>query len=218
MEVALPNLQSAGTKKRAAMAVGKVAVGVGMALLSGSFGTLAAGMREAAGAGLDVVRQRLTRECLEQLLQLSWPDPDDEALKLLHDVHFHRSSPRAPWQVTRGRWEPKARFSAMLAELAMAPQVDAALLRRLCLGDDTFVGLRGLVMLGLAPGGDQQPASRSEPMTRVASWAAGVLSSLTDDSASPPTNEGLVRGRRKGHTVTRLVGEELPLPPLSRFE
>ena len=92
--MALPSLQSAGTKKRAAMAVGKVAVGVGMALLSGSFGTLAAGLKEAAGAGLDVVRQRLTRECLEQLLQLSWPDPDDEALKLLHDVQFHRSGRR----------------------------------------------------------------------------------------------------------------------------
>jgi hypothetical protein len=208
VEVALRGLQSAGTKKRAAVAVGKVALGVGIALFSGSYGTLAAGLKEAAGAGLDVVRQRLTRECLEQLLQLSWPPPDDEELKLLHDMHFHRSSSRSPWEVTGGRWEPKACFSVMLAKLAMAPQVNAALLRRLCLGDDAFVGLRGLVMLGLAPGGDKQPASRSEPMTRVACWASGVLSSLTDDSANPPTNEGLVRGPKRGTQ---------PILPPSRF-
>jgi hypothetical protein len=57
------------------------------AWLSGSFGLLAAGLKEAPGAGLAVARQRLTRECLQQLLQLSRPQPDDEAFKLLHNMH-----------------------------------------------------------------------------------------------------------------------------------
>jgi hypothetical protein len=194
VEIMLPHLQGSN-KRAAAVAAAKVVAGVGLALFSGSYGTLAAGVKQAAGVGLDVARQCLTRECLEQLLQLSSSIPGDvsEVLQQLHDAHFHRSTPRASWLVVQGRWEPKARFAALLAELAMALQDDSAGLRRLCLGDDTFVGLRGLVSLGLTPGGDHQLASRSEPMTRIANWATAVLSSLTDEGASqlPTSAEGL---------------------------
>jgi hypothetical protein len=192
VEIMLPHLQGSN-KRAAAVAAAKVAAGVGLALLSGSYGTLAAGLKQAAGVGLDMARQMLTRECLEQLLQLSSSIPGDvlEVLQRLHDAHFHRSTPRASWLVVQGRWEPKARFAALLAELAVAQQDDPAALRRLCLGDDTFVGLHGLVTLGLTPGGEPS-ASRSEPMTRIADWATAVLSSLTAEGAGQLPTEGLV--------------------------
>jgi hypothetical protein len=190
VEIILPHLQGSN-KKVAVAAAAKVAAGVGLALLSGSYGTLAAGLKQAAGVGLDVARQSLSRACFEQLLQLSTLPAGDEweMLQRLHDAHFHRSSTRVAWQPTRGRWEPKALFAALLAEQAVAHRGDPAVLRRLCLGDDAFVGLRGLVTLGLTPGGDQR-ALRLEPTTRIAGWAAAVLSSLAAGGAIP--TDGLV--------------------------
>jgi hypothetical protein len=209
VEITLPHLESAANGRAAAAAVTAVAVGMGVALVNGGYDKLTSGLKQAAGVGLNVARQTLTRECCVQLLQLSallyhHDDGDDAALQTallqLHDEHFTRAAQGGRWDVTVGRWEPKANFATMLAELVVRRDGtseeqrpclgNAALLRRLCLGDDNFVGLCGMVTLGLTPGGDHQRA-RSEPMTRIATWAQTALSSLSDEGAFQFSNEGL---------------------------
>ena len=201
VEVTLPHLVELTTGRRAAAALAVTAAGAGIAVLFGNYWVLASGVWSASRVGLDVARRSYARECFQQLSQLSQlaasPSDDPQALDALHDAHF-RLTESGKWQPTRGRWEPKARFAVLLAEMVMSSGGDGPLepklLRRLCMGDKQFIGLSGLVTLGVNVDAEHQHQSRFEPMARLASWVQeALLPRLTrGDASGRAANEGFV--------------------------
>ncbi|KAK3257794.1 hypothetical protein CYMTET_33130, partial [Cymbomonas tetramitiformis] len=87
---------------------------------------------------------------------------------------------QAPWATRSGRWEPMAAFAHLLGDLVARGgdhPLPSALLRRICIGDETFIGLRGLLTLGLSPAGMRGPPAGQEAVEKLVRWALRLPSS-----------------------------------------
>ncbi|KAK3246893.1 hypothetical protein CYMTET_43591 [Cymbomonas tetramitiformis] len=161
--------------------------------------TLLRGVQRAAGLAAEAGCRALTAECFAELavqdqlaMQVrSLPAEGvkvqdgcamvkeiEQALRSLQQQHFkHSDGEGGAWEPTSGRWEPKAAFAALLAELATGPVGSALharamplpLLWRLCVGDaeGDALGLVDLMSLGLSA----PPKGRSPAMLHLARWA-----------------------------------------------
>eukprot|EP00854_Cymbomonas_tetramitiformis_P004172 gene4172-5150_t len=150
------------------------------------------GLKAAACVAVNASRQMLTRNCFVQLTQIGLLPPtkcQGEQLRLLQQLHFKQVKGETGlplWKPTNGRWEPKAAYVNLVAEV-IAGQQDASfrqrvcdlerpaveLLGEICLGSNESIGLVDLLMLGL----DDSPAAQtvSTPLVHLVEWAQKVV-------------------------------------------
>ncbi|KAK3258970.1 hypothetical protein CYMTET_32009 [Cymbomonas tetramitiformis] len=166
---------------------------------------LVRGAKSAAGLALDVGYRALTARCFGELalqddfsvLACGVPaegmgekaietvgEEVDRWLRCLQVRHFQWGGVGAEgggWKPTPGRWEPKAAFAALLADVAVGAEGAAlhahtlppALLWRLCEGDSSreLLGLGDLMSLGVFAGTREHPPA----MVRLSQWAQRLL-------------------------------------------
>ncbi|KAK3271703.1 hypothetical protein CYMTET_19965, partial [Cymbomonas tetramitiformis] len=127
---------------------------------------LATGLQQVAGLAADATRQVMTKRCYTELAlmdqlavgigglpadALSAETVSSEVMRYLENLqewYFHRRE-GGEWEPKPGRWEPKAAFAELLAEVALGA-LPPAMLWRICLGDEKFIGLSGLMSLGVS--------------------------------------------------------------------
>ncbi|KAK3267155.1 hypothetical protein CYMTET_24277, partial [Cymbomonas tetramitiformis] len=127
---------------------------------------LVTGLKQAAGLAADATRKGMTKQCftelalMDQLAVLTGGLPAEAVrtegvsaevmryLEHLQERHFRRRE-GGEWEPTAGRWEPKAAFAELLAEVALEA-LPTAMLWRLCVGDEHFIGLSRLMSLGVS--------------------------------------------------------------------
>ncbi|KAK3235595.1 hypothetical protein CYMTET_54217 [Cymbomonas tetramitiformis] len=166
---------------------------------------LVRGAKSAAGLALDVGYRALTARCFGELalqddfsvLACGVPaegmgekafktvgEEVDRRLWCLQARHFQWGGGGAEgggWKPTPGRWEPKAAFAELLADIAVGAEGAAlhahtlppALLWRLCEGDSSreLLGLGDLMSLGVSDGTREHPPA----MLRLTQWAQRLL-------------------------------------------
>ncbi|KAK3264708.1 hypothetical protein CYMTET_26569 [Cymbomonas tetramitiformis] len=148
---------------------------------------LVTGLKQTAGLAADATRKGMTKQCftelalMDQLAVLTGGLPAKavcteavseemmQYLEHLQERHFHRRE-GGEWEPTPGRWEPKAAFAELLAEVALVA-LPPAMLWRICVGDEDFIGLSRLMSLGVsATWRCGEPA-----MLRLTRWAEMLL-------------------------------------------
>ncbi|KAK3288142.1 hypothetical protein CYMTET_4369 [Cymbomonas tetramitiformis] len=173
-----------------ASAAVNITAGAAKMMLVGSYGTLVKGLGQAMRAGIDAAGQKLSQSCFEQLKALSKPPADadklEEWLKKMHSEHF-QCGEDGQWEPKgKGRWEPKAAFSVMLADLVAArpPRMTPKLLEMICLGGKDFIGLTNLMALGSHSAADVD--ARHVRLVNLTLWAQEVVLQTLEESQTSP--------------------------------
>ncbi|KAK3258584.1 hypothetical protein CYMTET_32365 [Cymbomonas tetramitiformis] len=129
------------------------------------------------------------------------------------------------WMTCPGRWEPKAAFAYLLGDLVAhttgggGRPLPSALLRRICVGDAKFIGLQGMLKLGLSPAGLGGAPAGQEAVERLVTWALRLP--FSEDKTVPWAREGrdLLIGELR-HVAEQSIAQLLvaALPVISATE
>ncbi|KAK3240453.1 hypothetical protein CYMTET_49697, partial [Cymbomonas tetramitiformis] len=219
VELTLTHLEAKDVVLSVGKSVGMLLIGaVKSVAMTRVDGMLLEGLQKTAGLALDAIRRSITHTCFAQLALIEqlaisadhcvsqdWTTLRDR-LRRVHDQHFKLGS-TGMWEPTAGRWEPKAAFTALLADLLVGvggsscsfhtlPSEDV---KMICLGSGDFIGLIDLMSLGNDPRGrrDEDPS-----LVLLAGWAQSLF-------ANPKSlDEWLREGLTLLASEVRRVGEE----------
>ncbi|KAK3274428.1 hypothetical protein CYMTET_17384, partial [Cymbomonas tetramitiformis] len=219
VELTLTHLKAKDVVLSVGKSVGMLVIGaVKSVAMTRVDGMLLEGLQKTAGLALDAIRRSITHTCFAQLALIEqlaisadhcvsqdWTTLRDR-LRRVHDQHFKLGS-TGMWEPTAGRWEPKAAFTALLADLLVGvggsscsfhtlPSEDV---KMICLGSGDFIGLIDLMSLGNDPRGrrDEEPS-----LILLAGWAQSLFANPTS------LDEWLGEGLTLLASEVRRVGEE----------
>ncbi|KAK3244163.1 hypothetical protein CYMTET_46213, partial [Cymbomonas tetramitiformis] len=201
VELTLTHLKAKDDVLSVGKSVGMLVIGaVKSVAMTRLDGMLLEGLQQTAGIALDVTRRSITRACFVQLALIEQLAVSADTcmfaedfpalmhkLRWVHDQHFKLGS-TGIWEPITGRWEPKAAFAALLADLLVGIDgsfcsfhtLPSADVKMICLGTRDFIGLNELMSLG----NDRNDRSSEEPsLVSLAVWAQSLFTNCSSFDA-----------------------------------